>query len=230
MRVALWDFDGTLAERPGLWSQCLADLANARTGEARHGREDFVRHLQVGFPWHSPQQPHLDIRTASEWWALLHPTIASAFMAGGGFKSTEAEILAYEVRAEYTNPLRWRVFPDVETTLTGLTKQGWQHVMLSNHVPELPQLVEALGLAKHFAAIHTSAMSGYEKPHPKAFLNALPVGTEARDAVMVGDNEVADVEGAAAVGIRGFLVRKPSPVLGDQVTTLAHVTAALSEA
>lgn len=142
----------------------------------------------------------------------------------------EAESLARAVRDEYTQPLCWRVFPDAEPTLNLLASRGWRHVMLSNHVPELPKLVDALGLAKHFDAIHTSAVSGYEKPHPNAFLNALPHGAIIQSTVMVGDNAEADVQGAEAVGIRGFLVRKANPRREGQVIQLAQMAAALGEA
>jgi putative hydrolase of the HAD superfamily len=201
----------------------------SRSGDLRFRREDFAAHLQQGFPWHLPHQPHIEIRTPDDWWTMIHSTIARAFMAGGGFTRTEADVLTLAVRDEYTNPLCWRVFPDAEPTLRLLTDRGWKHVVVSNHVPELAQLVDALGLGGHFEAIHTSAASGYEKPHPKAFLSALPQGADVQGTVMVGDSMEADVRGAEAVGIRAFLVRKPDPRRECRVFHLAHLAAALCE-
>lgn len=229
MRLAIWDFDGTLAERPGLWSQCLADLANRHTGQASQRREDFVPHLKTGFPWHTPERAHTEIRTADEWWTALHPTLETAFKAGGGFSSTEAAGLARAVRDEYTRPTHWRVFPDTTATLSLLKARGWRHVLLSNHVPELAKLVEALGLSPFFDAIHTSALSGHEKPHPLAFLNAIPDGVDIQHTVMIGDSQEADVEGAEALGIRAFLVRKPNPRCEGQVSQLMHIAEALDD-
>jgi putative hydrolase of the HAD superfamily len=230
MRIPIWDFDGTLAERRGLWSQCLADVANAYTCRTSYVREQFIPQLQTGFPWHSPQLAHLKIETADAWWSTMNSVFETAFRVGGGFTVAESVALAQMVRAEYTNPQQWHVFPDTDPTLSQMARLGWRHIILSNHVPELPTLIESLGLAKYFDSITTSAISGYEKPHPLAFLNALPPRVSVQDAVMIGDNFEADVNGAEAVGIRAFLVRKPDPRRGGAVNQLGRIVAALGEA
>jgi putative hydrolase of the HAD superfamily len=230
MRTAIWDFDGTLAERPGLWSQCLADLANAHTSSSSYRREQFAPHLQAGFPWHTPEVAHVEIRTAQAWWQAMNSTFTTAFICGGGFSESQAAALAQLVRHEYTNPSCWQVFPDTKSTLSYLAQRGWRHIIVSNHVPELPKLVEALGLAQYFESICTSALSGYEKPHRLAFLNALPFGVRVQDAIMIGDSEEADIKGAQAVGMRAFLVRKPDPRREGLVMQLRHIAAALGEA
>ena len=61
------------------------------------------------------------------------------------------------------------------------------------------------------AQVFNSAVIGYEKPNPGAFqtvLNALPD----REAIwMIGDNIVADIQGAEAVGLPAILVRRSHP-------------------
>ena len=61
MSVVLWDFDGTLAERPGLWSACLMETLDEH--EPGHGvSEDAVRaFLDSGFPWHVPDVEHPEL-------------------------------------------------------------------------------------------------------------------------------------------------------------------------
>jgi FMN phosphatase YigB (HAD superfamily) len=80
-------------------------------------------------------------------------------------------------------------------------------VIVSNHVPELPQLVDALGLGGLVDRVFSSALTGYEKPHPQAYLHALRECGRPAARWMVGNNPLADVAGAEAVGIPAILVR-----------------------
>ncbi len=78
-------------------------------------------------------------------------------------------------------------------------------------VPELPDLIAALGLAPYMATVFTSAAIGFEKPHPQAFHTALRALGGATAVWMVGDSMTADVAGAHAVGFRAILVRRHRP-------------------
>jgi putative hydrolase of the HAD superfamily len=91
--------------------------------------------------------------------------------------------------------------------LARLRNRGWSHIVLSNHVPELPQLVEALGLSDFIMAVYCSACTGVEKPHRKAFETVFARYPEAHNGWMIGDSWRADVQGALAVGMRAILVR-----------------------
>ena len=81
--IVLWDFDGTLAHRPGMWRSAII--------------EAFDEHL----PGHS-------------------------------------------INEEDVRPLM-------------------------NHVPELESIVSGVGLGGLIETVFTSALTGYEKPHPEAF-------------------------------------------------------------
>jgi len=54
----------------------------------------------------------------------------------------------------------------------------------------------------------SSALIGYEKPHPEAYAIGLRATGGADEVWMVGDNPVADVQGAEAAGIPAILVRR----------------------
>ena len=118
-------------------------------------------------------------------------------------------MLAHQVRPIYCNPARWRLFDDTLPALDELSARGWTHVILSNHVPELAEFVSALALDTRIAAIFNSATVGYEKPHPEIFREALAFVGNGGPTWMIGDNYVADILGAAAVGVPGVLVRQP---------------------
>lgn len=71
---------------------------------------------------------------------------------------------------------------------------------------ELPVLVDALGLRPIVDTTVTSALVGAEKLNPRIFHYALQLAGAGDDVWMVGDNPVADIGGARAVGIRAIHV------------------------
>jgi putative hydrolase of the HAD superfamily len=205
-RVILWDFDGTLAYRPGTWSGCLIHALD--TVEPEHARrpEDFSPWLQSGFPWHAPERPHPELSDGDAWWGVVEGVLAQAYREAG-YSRERAAYLAHLAHLHYVDPLDWRLFDDSLPVLTYLHGTGWRHVILSNHVPELPAIVQGLGLAGVVDRVITSAATGYEKPHPAAFAPALDVAGRSGEIWMIGDNPDADIRGAEAAGIPGILVR-----------------------
>ncbi len=68
----------------------------------------------------------------------------------------------------------------------------------------LRRLLERHDLLRHFTAVSYSDEVGYRKPDPEIFRRTLAeLGVEAGEAAHVGDNPVADVEGAQGAGMRG---------------------------
>jgi putative hydrolase of the HAD superfamily len=209
MKCIIWDFDGTLVERDGMWSGALVEVASR---EGIHTTREAIRpFLQSGFPWHTPEFVRARDEPADQWWERLEAVFCRAFAVGVGLPRHQALKLACQVRGVYTDARRWRVFPDVELCLTTLSSSGWQHVILSNHVPELERLVVALGLGKHFKAIFSSATTGVEKPNAQAFQLVREMLGDGVQFRMVGDSWQADICGAARSGIEGCLVRTSHP-------------------
>jgi putative hydrolase of the HAD superfamily len=204
-RVVLWDFDGTLAFRDGMWRGCLVDaLTEIAPGHCLVGA-DVAPGLHDGFPWHRPQTGHPDLNTPDAWWDALRPLFVKAYV-GAGVDARLAALAATGVRAHYTDASRWTVFPDSVAALEELAAAGWLHVVVSNHVPELDGLLRHLGLGRYFAAVVNSSLVGWEKPHPRIFELALDRAGRPERVWMVGDNPVADVAGARTLGIPGILV------------------------
>jgi putative hydrolase of the HAD superfamily len=211
MSYIIWDFDNTLAHRPGLWGQCLADTVNSAMPGAGLTREHFAGHLANGFPWHNPELEHHHLSDPDVWWENLTRVFAAAIETVTAVPPATAFEIARFVRPEYLDAAGWVVFPDTEPALNTLTRHGWRHLILSNHVPELPQLVEALGIGHYFEHIFTSATLGFEKPHPAAFKAAIAAIPREYRMVMVGDSFKADFKGAKAVGLEAILVRGSDP-------------------
>jgi putative hydrolase of the HAD superfamily len=208
-RYIIWDFDGTLAYRTGQWTGALLHVLR-RFANVEADPEMLRPFLRKGFPWHNSAQPNPPMRTAADWWAELLPVFEEAFV-GCGLDPKNARTLAVEVRGVYTDISEWRLFDDTREVLHELMEAGWKHAILSNHVPELPMLVEGLELSSMIHRIVNSAETGYEKPHPGAFGAALAALETPADVWMVGDSISADVLGAEAAGLRAILVRSEDP-------------------
>jgi putative hydrolase of the HAD superfamily len=132
-------------------------------------------------------------------------------MAGSGFDQSTAHRLARMVRQICPERSAWKLYDDTIQVPALLSKEGWIHITLTNHIPQLPAIFNHLGLSSHFAALFNSAQTGYEKPNPQAFRQVLAWAAEPEALWMIGDNYAADILGAEAQGIPGILVRKTDP-------------------
>ena len=158
------------------------------------------------FPWHSYDQAHPELNDPETWWSHTDQILRSAL--AGLDDQASREVLGH-FRQLYLDPSTWTLFPDSAPALEALSDAGWANIIVSNHVPELAELVEGLGIAGLVTAVLSSAVHGFEKPHPQAFRLALQAAGDPGEVWMVGDNPIADIAGAAAVGIPGILVRAP---------------------
>jgi len=209
-RLVLLDFDGTLAYREGLWSGCAIEVLDEhRPG---HGVDiaEFRAAMQGAYPWNRHEEPHPELGEAELWWAEMEARLADAFEQAGAREDPRA--LARALRERFTDhTIGWRLFDDTLPALEALRDAGWATAVLSNHVPELGLLVEGLGAGGLLDAVFSSALIGYEKPHPEAFAHALRACGSPEEVWMVGDNPTADVAGAQALGIPAVLVRGSEP-------------------
>lgn len=229
-QLLIWDFDGTLAHRRGEtgWSILLAEALDAEDPGHGHSADTFRPHLREGFPWHTPETAHPELCEPEAWWASIRPVLRRAYEAAG-YAPARALELADAARRLYVDPsVGWALFEDTLPTLERLSLAGWTHAILSNHVPELRRLVAGLGLEDVVALVSCSAETGYEKPHAQAFASVLDV-LQPAEVWMVGDNVVADVLGAEAVGLPAVLVRRPDPRAARYADTLAGVERFLGE-
>jgi putative hydrolase of the HAD superfamily len=213
--VVIWDFDGTLAERPGLWRGCLLEVLREQEPGSEANADAFIPALRSRLPWHRPEEAHLDLCEGEAWWERILPLLVKAY-EDAGVPPERAVELAALARARFVDPtVGWRLFDDSLPALEQLREAGWRHVILSNHVPELGQLVSGLGLDRHVEAVLCSAIIGYEKPHPEAFAAALGYRNDGEPVWMVGDNPEADFEGARRAGLEAVLVRRNGVGLVD---------------
>jgi len=195
--VLVWDFDGTLATRPGHW-----DGRALRGGDAR-------------LPGARRDAPISCGRICSAGSRGTRPTscaIPAPTTSGGAAPSALRRRAARRRRARQRGRLAPRRHPagalSRSRRVAAVRRHGararaaaasaagatW---FLSNHVPELGSLVETLGLSRLLSAVYCSALIGVEKPHPKAFEAVFADHPEARAGWMIGDSWRADVQGAS---------------------------------
>lgn len=118
-------------------------------------------------------------------------------------------------------------FDEVPGTLRRLRGRGARLVVASNWDVSLDEALERTGLSELVDGAVNSAQAGSAKPAPEVFERALEIaGVAASDAVHVGDDLEADVEGARALGIEPVLVLReggaPPPGVRS-VRTLAEL-------
>lgn len=84
-----------------------------------------------------------------------------------------------------------------------LAGQGLKIGLVSNGVSPFQQRnFNALGISHLFESVLVSAAAGFRKPQKEIFrLACNQLGVSAKQTVFVGDNPVADIEGAAACGM-----------------------------
>lgn len=204
----IWDFDGTLVIRSGGWTGALLSVLRQNEPGLAVTAEQVRPFLNSGFPWQAPENSHPGL-SPEEWWEDLLPMFIRAFR-GVGFDAA-ARKYAAQVRATYLDLCAWQIYPDALPALDSLSEAGWTHVLLTNHVPELPLLLDHFGLSDRFAAVFNSAETGFEKPNPKAF-RAVTAWTGSESATwMIGDSYTADFQGAAEAGLPAILVRHSHP-------------------
>lgn len=226
-KVILWDFDGTLGGRIDgeygrAWSMAMLEAIYDIYPNSRIIVEEIDPLITSDFPWHMHEQDHLHLNTAERWWEYIRSIFIRCYSALG-FSQKEAAELAFLAQHKYLDLNKWALYDDTLPVLQQLGAEGWKHIIVSNHAPELDEIIEHLGLTPWLDGVVNSAIVGYEKPHRVIFEKALEVAGQAdRQANgrangqanrranvlwMVGDNINADVFGAEQLGIKAILVR-----------------------
>lgn len=103
--------------------------------------------------------------------------------------------------------LKQVLFDDVVPALTQLKERGLILGLVSNVDRDITPLCDKLGLSLLLQVIVTSQNTGFSKPHPEIFREALRQSRlEASEAVYVGDQYQIDMVGARDAGMKGVLL------------------------
>ena len=147
------------------WAGALRDVL-AASDTARSAAPDAIRpHLT--FPWHRPDRMHAD-RAGEDWWRHHESTFADA-LAAVDVPRRQADAVARTVRDAYLDAAAWSAVDGAADALDRLRDAGWNPVVYLNGPPEVDALLSAAGLDNRVTASFTSALTGYELPHARAF-------------------------------------------------------------
>ncbi|MGE5328638.1 MAG: HAD family hydrolase [Deltaproteobacteria bacterium] len=208
-KTIIWDFDGTLSCGQKLWSKAMMFALDTYMPNHNISVEHIIPYLKDTFPWHKADIAHPELSTPSSWWNYTENIMSNAYI-NAGLSPSSSKVLASLAHEKYISPDSYTLYPNAKNILHSLKQSGWQHIILSNHVPELPDIIKAKGLSEFISHCISSANIGYEKPNIQSFKIALDIIGYPEKAVMIGDNIQADIKGAEQAGIPAILVHTPA--------------------
>lgn len=123
---------------------------------------------------------------------------------------------------EHSVRARWALFDDVLPTLRWLDEQGVPYGAVSNNVEHYQRgKLAEVGLS--WDIVVGTDTAGAPKPDPAPFREGCRLlGCAPEEAIMVGDNPIADGQGALEAGLTSILVERPQP---DALRRAASISA-----
>lgn len=211
--VIFWDFDGTLAHSKALWTNSVLKALERFRPEAAVTFDQVRPLMRDGYPWDVPDPDYIPL-TGGDWWAFMERRFLQVYRAVG-LPEDVARQAAPAVREEILRVENYHLFDDSVAALEQCRRWGCRNILLSNNYPELEGVMARLGLLPYFEGLVVSGVVGWDKPRPQIFRHALGLAGPGARCLMVGDNPVADVEGAKACGIPAALVHRPAESRAD---------------
>ena len=204
MKAVFWDFDGTLVHRNDESFCSLKEslLLNHYAIEDC----DIRAALREAHPWNNWETSY-ENETGEKWWDRLFSKL-SRFYAQHGVLEVDKVNSAYKKRILSFSC--YTLFEDTTMILEYCRNLGYRNYVISNNYPELPQAIEKLGLTEFFSGYVISGDIGFEKPRPEIFQFALSMAGNPEICYMVGDNPIADIQGAKEAGMKTVYVHPTS--------------------
>ena len=215
-KALFWDFDGTLIYSISVWAKLLYTGFNNSDIDFEEMRPFFRK----GYSWNFPEISYAD-QTGHKWWDKLFAHF-SLYCESHNISKEEAEKAFGYLKEQVVDPKNYTLYEDTVSTLRECINLGYKNYIISNNFPELPLLIKNLGIADYFTDYIVSANVGYEKPRIEIFQHALKIAGYPDDCYMIGDNPVADIEGAEAAGMKTILAHGvelseiPAIIKGDK--------------
>jgi HAD superfamily hydrolase (TIGR01549 family) len=118
-----------------------------------------------------------------------------------------SELIAAIIEKWRNSSFKLVLFDDVVPVLAGLKQRGLVLGLISNVDTDIMPNLTGLGLAPLLDVVATSLDTGYTKPQPQIFQEAVArAGVKAGEALFIGDQYQIDVLGAEKAGLKGLLL------------------------
>lgn len=159
----------------------------------------------------STQEPR--VHDDKDWWYhLVREVLQTCEVAEEALPREEYFEALY---AEFTLPGIWELFPEVREVLTAL-RPSYALGVISNFDSRLRAILANLGIIELFDPIIISSEVGADKPDAWIFQQALTQARCAPDrSLHVGDDSLADWQGAKEAGLQVFQLERPRNSLRD---------------
>ncbi len=207
MRAILLDLDDTLLDDRGATAKGFVAFLSAHKHKCAYADENDAlgawrnaarRH------WIRYEQGELSFQEQRRW--RIREFLGEAL----NDVDADAAFLVYQRVYEAS----WRFLPDVTEFLERTSAVPKVIVTNGDRETQLRK-VEMTGLSAHVRGVITPADCGYWKPSPGIFRAAVELlNARPRECLMIGDDRERDVEPAAALGMRSFLVQLGVPGRG----------------
>ena len=111
----------------------------------------------------------------------------------------------------FSQPLSWRPFPDVEPALRQFQQHGLRLGIASNFDGRLVEIAAKMPELAACQQVFVSSQVGFSKPDPRFFAAiAAQLGVSLSQILLVGDDWLADVQGAHAAGWQAVWLNRSS--------------------
>lgn len=214
-KVIFWDFQGTLAYNDWMISKALHKVLIDNQPDTQIKIEQLKKLKIKGIPWQNCEKDYSHLTGEGQWWKLVEGIFQESYKELF-IDEHKAKEYARQAHYELAKPDEFKLYDDTVEILNYFKSEGWTNIILSNHIPDLPEIVESLGLNEYIYKCISSANVGFEKPNERIYELALKEAGSPKKVWMVGDTLLADVKGPERLGITGVLVRT------DKVDDIAY--------
>lgn len=217
IRWVLLDAVGTLIDPDPPASEVYAEVGrrfgSAQSADeiARAFRAAVKRHAAGGGP---TSEPHEKAR----WRLIVAETLGDVPLEHSG-------ALFERLWQHFGRPENWRVYDDVEPSLSALTARGFELGIASNFDRRLLGIVAGRRALAACGDVFVSSELGHCKPSLEFFRSVeRRLGAKPDEIALVGDDEVNDAQGALAAGWLAIrLDRRGSSKGRDTIVTLREL-------
>ena len=159
-----------------------------------------------------------DDERSHEIWVNMYALLSERLGIEGEVERRE---IGGRVHTMFKSAAHWELFSDVIPCFEQLRERGVKISLISNWGKDLRTILPGLAINEYLDDAVISAEVELHKPDPRIFRLALErLGIEPHEAVHVGDQLIADVEGAQAVGIMGVLLDRERTIGQYSITSL----------
>jgi putative hydrolase of the HAD superfamily len=125
----------------------------------------------------------------------------------------------------YSLPPSWRLYDDARDCLQDLIASNVEWAIASNFDSRLQGICRADPLLSRARAVFPSSDVGWRKPSSEFFRRvASATNLRPSEILLIGDDPIADYEGAIAAGWRAMLLNRSENSDAGELTTLADLT------